>query len=768
LKLWFLTTEYPPFYGGGIGTYMWHAARMFAGDGHEVTVFVSDQKNAEQQAEGIRVIRFRSGEDELAGGAYGPEPDDHEAFPFNVLSHWPALSYCFASKVREYIEQEGAPDFIEVQEYGGIGYYLLQQKWLGCKELTGVPVIVHLHTPTFEILDLDQFPSYRIPEYWVGRMERFSILAADARICPSHFLKDRVEETITGGRGNLDIHVINLPFKMSYENSVELDPKEKIIVYVGRLELRKGVLPLVESCHRLWEKGADFKLVMVGGDTDFYTKGISVGEYLRRRYERWVKEGRLKFTGNLAPDKCAQQVAQAWSVVIPSLYENHPLTCVEAMQAGKPVIASASGGQAEMVGDVDCGRVFDWNEKGGLERCIQEIINLSPREIKEMGQRARTRIRELTDYENVLPQRMEIFKKIQKDTVDKRFFPSNNRFDPWPEYLEPAAEVDSEPGLLSVAIPYYNMGDYIDETLQSALESTYRPLEVVIVNDGSTDPRSVEKLEEIEARGLESVRVVHQENQGLAAARNTGARNARGEFVAFLDADDLVAPDFYARCVDVLARYDNVSLVYSWVRYFDAAHGCFIANNLEFPYLLAHNMLAAICVLKRDDFLAFALNNPAMSYGLEDYESWISLYESGRLGVCIPEFLTSYRVRTNSMVRGMNDNQVLYMYDEIVRLHRDSYQKYGDDLFRLLNSNGASFAWNTPGDNWQSAEMRARCYEQEVLALREQADGWDCDVTRHFDYIPLGAIGIKGHFKGLVKGIRRKIKEYVKKFLGRK
>lgn len=767
LKLWFLTTEYPPFFGGGIGTYMRHAAQMFAGAGHEVTVFVPDKENVEyQQANRIRVVRFRSGSDDLGEEAPGPEPDDHPAFPFNIMSYWPALSYSFALKVRQFIEREGPPDFIEVQDYGGIGYYLLQQKWLGYNGLLDVPVIMHLHTPSFEILPLDQYPSYRLPEYWVGRMERFSIIAADARICPSRFLKRKVTATVTGGRDDLDIEVIPLPFKQE-EELTAAEPEEKVLVYVGRLELRKGVLPLVETCHRLWEQGEQFRLVLVGGDTEFYTKGMSVGEYLRKRYDCWVEDGRLEFTGNLNPKQCAGQVSRAWAVVIPSLYENFPLTCVEAMQAGKPVIVSSSGGQAEMVGNVDCGRVFNWDESGSLERSIKEVMHLTPSEIKAMGNRARSRIRELTGYKNVLPLRMAVFDRLKNNNCSKTMFPSANRFDPWPAFSEAPVDNDSVPELLSVVIPYYNMGSYIDETLESVLNSTYRPVEVVIVNDGSDNPESLAKLREIENSGRKEVRIIHTENKGLASARNTGARYARGEFLALLDADDLVEPEFYARSIKILKKYKNVSLVYSWVRYFDGAKGCFIANNLEFPYLLAHNMLAAICVLKRADFLAFALNKPVMSYGLEDYEGWISLYESGRLGVCIPEFLTSYRVRPNSMARGMNHNQVLCMYDEIVRLHPESYRHYGDELFRLLNTNGASCVWNAPGDNWQSAEIRLRWYEQEVLRLNKKIEELDRQAKEVYIYPQPQDLGLKTALRALGFGIKRKTKELLKKLLFR-
>jgi len=773
MKIWFLTTEYPPYYGGGIGTYMQHAAQMFAGAGHEVTVFVPGrEKTEEQQSARHRLIQFRAGVNDLESEAPGPEPDAHPAFPFNVMSYWPALSYQFALQVREFIAREGPPDVIEAQDYGGISYYLLQEKLLGCPGLAGIPVLVHLHAPTFELLPENQYPDYKLPEYWVGRMEKFCILAADRRVCPSNFLKRRVIGNLTAGRVVPDIDVVPLPFQLPEREADGAGIEERVLVCVGRLQLCKGTLPLLASCDRLWREGEKFRLVLVGGDTEFYARGVTVGEYLHRRYGRWIEDGRLEFTGNLTPDQCSVQRARAWAILVPSLYENFPMTCVEAMHAGKAVIASSSGGQGEMIGNSECGFVFDWSEPGSLESCIKKVLSLNPAEIKTVGSRARARIRQLTAYENVLPRRMEIFEQMKGQIAEKRTFPSLNQIDLLPQPRQ--AEADYAPELLSVIIPYYNMGQYIDDALQSALRSTYRPVEILIVNDGSTEPRSLDKLREIEAAGRDGVRVLHIENRGLASVRNFAAARARGEYLAFLDADDMVEPDFYSRSINVLKKYHNVSLVYSWVRYFEGSNGCFITNNLEFPFQLAHNMAAVICVLKKADFLAFARNKPSMSYGLEDYESWISLYESGRLGVCIPEMLTRYRVRPDSMFRSMNEDQILYMYDEIVRLHAQSYQHYGNELFRLLSANGASFAWNSPGDNWQSAEKRLRwsterlrAVEEELQLLRERLANLEWDEEQLQFFSDPANMGLKTALRGLGCGLKRKTKQMLKSSINR-
>src|SRR5437868_1326235 len=91
-----------------------------------------------------------------------------------------------------------------------------------------------------------------------------------------------------------------------------------------------------------------------------------------------------------------------------------------------------------------------------------------------------------------------------------------------------------QPGVVSVVIPAYNAAQWIEETIATVLAQTYRPLDVIVVDDGSMDETrsAVKKFDD-------QIRYIHQPNSGVGAARNTGIRSARGEYVAFLDADDL-------------------------------------------------------------------------------------------------------------------------------------------------------------------------------------------------------------------------------------
>ncbi len=94
---------------------------------------------------------------------------------------------------------------------------------------------------------------------------------------------------------------------------------------------------------------------------------------------------------------------------------------------------------------------------------------------------------------------------------------------------------------VSIVIPAYNVAPYIGETLDSVFAQTFGDFEVIVINDGSPDS---EDLERALARFIDRINYIKQENRGASAARNAGLHAARGEFIAFLDADDLWLPNY--------------------------------------------------------------------------------------------------------------------------------------------------------------------------------------------------------------------------------
>src|SRR5262249_43088850 len=130
MNYWLLTTEYPPFHGGGISTYCYFTARMLAERGFQVTVFTQDEKVKDELAtsEGpaIPLVRFNPDRCGLSG----------------TLGYTARLSYAFADIVKTHILRNGKPDLIESQDYQGIAYYLTQFRHLSYPFLQDIPLLI--------------------------------------------------------------------------------------------------------------------------------------------------------------------------------------------------------------------------------------------------------------------------------------------------------------------------------------------------------------------------------------------------------------------------------------------------------------------------------------------------------------------------------------------------------------------------------------------------------------------------------------------------
>lgn len=122
-------------------------------------------------------------------------------------------------------------------------------------------------------------------------------------------------------------------------------------------------------------------------------------------------------------------------------------------------------------------------------------------------------------------------------------------------------------GLVSTIIPVLNRGPLLREAVASVLAQTHRPVEVIIVDDGSTDDTPA-VYQELAARSADTLRVVRQPNGGPGVARETGRQLARGEFLQYLDSDDLLLPDKFKRQLAALREHHECGVAYCYTRYY--------------------------------------------------------------------------------------------------------------------------------------------------------------------------------------------------------
>ncbi len=722
MKIFLVASECPPV-AGGIASYVGNTASMFVDAGHKITVFARSNESRVLKDGNLTFIEIQA-KDLYKISANGVEErsEKHPSFPYNVMGFWSALSYQLADEVINYIQKNGKPDVIETEDYSGLGYFLIQRKLMGCPELQGVPIILTLHSSKYMLYPANKMPSYQLESYWVGRMEKFCTLAADGIVAPTHYIANQARAAIGS---SLDIEIIPLPVPKQFlvnEKLPQSQPNVGDIVYFGRLEVRKGVIELVKACSELWEKGIKFTLTAIGGDTWYHSKGCDVKTYLKQKYSKYINSGNLVIHPPLKHPELHKRVAQAWCVVIPSLWENFPNTCLEAMLLEKVVLASDSGGHYEMLvsGDMQAGFIFSWSTKDDFSTKLQKVLNLSIVENLDVGKKARETILKISGHEQVLEKRRNHIQKV----IDKANYPINILYPSvnylphgkicYPKFLP---STDSEKGIISVCIPFYNHGKYIEETIDSVFLSNYPNLEIIILNDGSTETQSIEVLDKIQDKYQENrnFKIINQENQGVASARNKMAEIAKGEYLAFLDSDDKISPTFYSEAVKILNKYENVGFVASWIKEFGDSQGVWVAWNTEFPYLLCHNTLTVGTVVRKQAYLSSGGMNILLDENLEDYECWINMSKQGWLGVVIPQIHYFYRIHATSRLRDSNRDQLLYLYEVIASQHPELYGEYATEIFNLLNQNGASWLWSNPSKN--SILMSYDMTGMEILSL---------------------------------------------------
>ncbi|MFT3934288.1 MAG: glycosyltransferase [Chitinophagaceae bacterium] len=673
MNYWLLTTEYPPMHGGGISTYCRFTAQMLAANGNSVSVFVNDDTETNfsitAEATGIRLVKFNSNREKIQ----------------QSLGYTARLSYSFAGIVKELITIEGKPDFIESQDYLGIGYYLTQLKHLGYYFLAGIPIVLTIHSPAFIYLLYNRVPVFKFPDYWTGEMEKQSIAAADALIFPTNFLLEEVKKHMPVSCPNTAI--IANPYKSQVQTSSAIQKNK--IVYYGKLSPQKGSFELLSYCKKMWDSGFTHPLHIIGGtDIVYHPEMQTMGQLVQQKYADYIVKGLLQMHGKITPAQTNEYLKDAHVVIVPSIVDNMPYVVMEAMAQGKIVLASVQGGQGEMIEDGVSGFLFSHDEPGSFEEQLLKILSLSDEALTNISNAAQKKIANDYSFTTVINRKIKFLENIAPIHLD--YFPF--LYQENIQSIQPVAETKE---LLSVVIPFYNMGNYIEDCLQSIFASSYKDIEVIIVNDGSTDNESIQKLATLSKNY--AVTIINRNNAGLAETRNTGAKAAKGEFLAFVDADDKVADTYYEKAISVLQQKQNVFFAGSWVQYFENSKNIWPTFTPQPPYALVHNPInSSGLVYKRSAFISRGLNDKKTDYGMEDYESVINMMANGFNGVVLPEILFYYRVRTGSMFRNVTSEKLLYSNKYIAEKHKNYYTRFATDIINLLNANGPGYLYDNP------------------------------------------------------------------------
>jgi glycosyltransferase involved in cell wall biosynthesis len=242
---------------------------------------------------------------------------------------------------------------------------------------------------------------------------------------------------------------------------------------------------------------------------------------------------------------------------------------------------------------------------------------------------------------------------------------------------------------VSVIIPCYNQGQYIDEAVDSVLNQTLQNFEIIIVNDGSTDEYTVNKLK---SYNKPECKILHTLNYGLSSARNTGIKAASGEYILPLDADDKIGPKYLEEAVIILDKESKIGIVYCGVEFFGDKAGKWNLPDFSIEKMLVRNMIVCSALFRKCDFMGTTGYNLNMKYGWEDWDFWLSLIEKGRDVYKLPDVHFFYRIKKdNSMSSDLNQNidKSSYSLRSIYLNHLDFYfDRIGNpiELYSKLNN----------------------------------------------------------------------------------
>jgi glycosyltransferase involved in cell wall biosynthesis len=267
---------------------------------------------------------------------------------------------------------------------------------------------------------------------------------------------------------------------------------------------------------------------------------------------------------------------------------------------------------------------------------------------------------------------------------------------------------------VSVIIPVYNGARFLGRAIESVVSQTYPNWELIVVDDGSTD----ETLRVLSAFGSR-LQVIRQENLGQSVARNTGMQSARGEYIAFLDSDDMWDSEFLETMVSVASQHPQASVYYCSARLMDAegrdlpqlTSACLAPTNLIYKTLLRANFLIVGAVLiRRSAILAVGLFDPSLR-AVEDWDLWLRLARN-HVFVGIPKCLVRKRLHSSSLSTDVCQMRQAIAY--VVEKHfgpDDGQHRHWAREKRLAY--GGAFRYNVltsvlPQNDWRSCAANLR------------------------------------------------------------
>ena len=224
--------------------------------------------------------------------------------------------------------------------------------------------------------------------------------------------------------------------------------------------------------------------------------------------------------------------------------------------------------------------------------------------------------------------------------------------------------------LVSVVIPCYNDGQYLDDSVGSILNQSFEDYEILIVNDGSTDAATILKLQSF---NHPKIKILHKENGHLSSARNYGIRNAAGEIIVTLDADDLFEKKFIKKGVAILQKNKTAGAVTCYLKSFGLKNNKWKPLGGDLKNFLFRQESCASAMFRKECWEKIGGYDEQMKTGYEDWEFWIRLTAAGWKVEVLDDYLLNYRITDKSMLLTQSEPNREKIIDYIMEKHKELY-----------------------------------------------------------------------------------------------
>ncbi|MEY8216238.1 MAG: glycosyltransferase family A protein, partial [Colwellia sp.] len=202
---------------------------------------------------------------------------------------------------------------------------------------------------------------------------------------------------------------------------------------------------------------------------------------------------------------------------------------------------------------------------------------------------------------------------------------------------------DTPEPILSIVIPVYNASEYIAETLDSAISQTYKSIEIICVDDCSTD-NSAEIITNYIKKYSQIKYVKNNENMGACVTRNKGIEIAKGEFILPFDADDMIANTYCEKAMNTFREKPQTSVIYCKAEFFnEKGKWDWLLPKYNARRMLFRNLVFSCAFFRKSDWEKFGGYNSNMIHGFQDWDFWLNFVENNLEFHQLPEILFFYR-----------------------------------------------------------------------------------------------------------------------------